>query len=87
MFIYIDSATNLTYNDLIIIFTKVSNNVTNIAMTIAEELAEKGFERANFKHIRGLWEKGLKADFIADAFELPLKYVEDIIQKIKVSSN
>lgn len=83
MFIYIDNATNLTYNDLIIIFAKVSNNVTNIAMTIAEEIQTN----TTINHIKGLLKKGVDANFIADAFELPIKYVEDIIQKIKASSN
>lgn len=83
MFIYIDNATNLTYNDLIIIFTKVSNNVTNIAMTIAEDIQTN----TTINHIRGLLKKDVDATFIADAFELPLEYVEDLIQKIKASSN
>jgi hypothetical protein len=44
-------------------------------------------EFATFQHIKGLIEKGLDADFIADAFKLPTKKVREIIQKIKESSN
>ena len=91
IFIYIDNGINLTRTDLIIIFTKVSTTVTNIAMTIAEEIRieERQITTENtiFNHIRGLWKKGLQADFIADAFALPLQKVEEIIQKIKASES
>jgi hypothetical protein len=52
-------------------------------MTIAEEIRIE----TTFEHIKGLWRKGLQADFIADAFALPLQKVEEIIQKIKASEN
>jgi hypothetical protein len=60
-------------------------------MTIAEEIRieERQITTENtiFNHIKGLWRKGLQADFIADAFSLPLQKVEEIIQKIKASEN
>jgi hypothetical protein len=91
VFIYIDNGINLTRTDLIIIFTKVSTTVTNIAMTIAEEIRieERQITTENnlFNYVKGLWRKGLQADFIADAFSLPLQKVEEIIQKIKASEN
>jgi predicted transposase YdaD len=77
----------LTRGDLIIIFTKVSTTVNNIAMTIAEEIKIEERENLTLNHIKGLLEKGLQAEFIADAFKLPLQKVEEIIQKIKSSSN
>ncbi len=83
VFTYIDNGINLTTRDLTIIFTKVSNNVTNIAMTIAEEIKTN----TTISHVKGLLRKGFDAAFIADTFELPIKYVEEIIQKIKESSN
>ena len=52
-------------------------------MTIADHIREE----TTFQHIKGLLEKGLDAEFIADAFKMPLKKVQDIIQKIKDSSN
>ncbi|PWK18094.1 putative transposase/invertase (TIGR01784 family) [Arcicella aurantiaca] len=83
VFTYIDNGINLTTRDLTIIFTKVSNNVTNIAMTIAEEIKIN----TTIFYVKGLLKKGFDAAFIADTFELPVKYVEEIIQKIKESSN
>ena len=52
-------------------------------MTIAEDIQTN----TTIYHIKGLLKKGFDANFIADAFELPLEYVEDLIQKIKASSN
>ncbi|PWK28537.1 hypothetical protein LV89_00741 [Arcicella aurantiaca] len=52
-------------------------------MTAVEEITEN----LTFNHIRGLWEKGLDANFIADAFKLPVKKVEAIIKRLKSSSN
>ncbi|MCU0469996.1 MAG: hypothetical protein MUF58_15485 [Arcicella sp.] len=56
-------------------------------MTIAEEIKIEERENLTLNHIKGLLEKGLQAEFIADAFKLPLQKVEEIIQKIKSSSN
>jgi hypothetical protein len=52
-------------------------------MTAVEEIQQN----LTFEHIRGLWEKGLDASFIADAFKLPVKKVEEIIKRLKNSSN
>ena len=56
-------------------------------MTIADEIREKTMEFATFQHIKGLLEEGLNADTIAKAFKMPMKKVQDIIKKIKASSN
>ncbi len=91
VFIYIQNAINLTKKEIPPIFTKVSNNVTNIAMTIADHIRaeerEITMELTTFQHIKGLLEIGLNADAISKAFKLPTKKVQDIIQKIKDSSN
>jgi hypothetical protein len=84
---YLNSTTDLTSNELIIIFTKVSTTVTNIAMTAVEEIQLKERENLTFNHVKGLLEKGLDASFIADAFKLPMKKVEEIIKRLKNSSN
>lgn len=88
---YLQSASNLTKPDLTIIFTKVSNIVNNIAMTIADEirLEERTitFENTTFNHVKGLWEDGQKAEYIANVFKLPINKVEEIIIRIKKSLN
>jgi predicted transposase/invertase (TIGR01784 family) len=87
VFYYIETALNLTQEDLTPIFTEVSTNVNNIAMTIADRIREETFENTTFSHVKGLWEAGQKPDYIANVFKLPLQKVEDIIQKIKNLSN
>ncbi len=52
-------------------------------MTIADEIREE----ITFNFIKGLWEDGKKAEYIASVFKLPVQKVEEIIQKIKSSSN
>ena len=90
-FIYIQNAINLTNKEIPPIFTKFSNNVNNIAMTIADHIRaeerEVTMEFATFQHIKGLLEEGFNADIIAKAFKIPVKKVQDIIQKIRDSSN
>ena len=60
-------------------------------MTIADHIRaeerEITIELTTFNYIKGLLEKGSDAEFIADAFKIPVKKVQDIIQKIKDSSN
>jgi Putative transposase, YhgA-like len=95
VFLYIENALNLTQEDLTPIFTEVSTNVNDIAMTIADQIRIKvtdqvkleTFESTTFSHVKGLWEAGQKADYIANVFKLPLQKVEEIIQKIKASYN
>ena len=82
-FVYIQNAINLTNKEIPPIFTKVSNNVNNIAMTIADHIREE----TTFQHIKGLIEEGFNADTIAKAFKIPVKKVQEIIQKIRDSSN
>ena len=52
-------------------------------MTIADEIREEN----TFNHVRGLFEKGLDANFIADAFKLPIQKIEDYINRIKTAPN
>ena len=89
IFLYLENSIDLTTNDLMIIFTKVSTTVTNIAMTAAERLRieerQITTEKTTFEYVKGLWKKGLDANFIADAFALPLQKVEEIIARIQHS--
>ena len=54
-------------------------------MTTAEQIAYASAESTTINYVRGMIKKGLDANFIADAFELPLQKVEEIIQRIKES--
>jgi hypothetical protein len=83
VFYYIESALNLTQNKLSPIFTQVSENINNVAMTIADEIREEN----TFNHVRALIQEGIDANLIAKAFKIPLKKMEEIIEKIKASSN
>jgi hypothetical protein len=56
-------------------------------MTIADHIRAEERENNTFQHIKGLLEIGLNADAISKAFKLPVKKVQDIIQKIRDSSN
>jgi hypothetical protein len=56
-------------------------------MTIADHIREETREEVTLQLIKNLLEKGLDDKFIADVSKLPLKKVQDIIQKIKYSSN
>jgi predicted transposase/invertase (TIGR01784 family) len=95
VFYYIENALNLTQANLTPIFTEVSTNVNNIAMTIADEIAERvrkeerqlTLENTNFNHFKALIEKGLDPNFIADAFKLPMQKIEEYLKRIKIASN
>ena len=84
---YLHSATNLTTNELIIIFTKVSNNVNNMAMTAADEIRLEERESNTFEHIKGLIQNGISPEIIAKSFGLSIQKIEEIINKIKSSYN
>jgi hypothetical protein len=75
-------AIDLTNKEIPPIFTKVSNNVNNIAMTIADHIREE----TTFNVIRNLLQKGYDASFIAEITEISVKKVQGIIQKIKESN-
>jgi predicted transposase/invertase (TIGR01784 family) len=87
VFYYIETALNLTQEDLTPIFTEVSTNVNNIAMTIADQIRIEERENTNFNFIKNLLDLGVDSNFISDAVKLPVKKVEEIIQKIKRLSN
>ncbi|MEA5139622.1 Rpn family recombination-promoting nuclease/putative transposase [Arcicella rigui] len=82
-FRYIEEGINLTQNKLSPIFTQVSQNVNNIAMTIADEIREE----TTFNHIKGLLQNGITPEIIAKSFGISVQKVEEIIKKLKTSSN
>ncbi|MDR6560096.1 MULTISPECIES: hypothetical protein [unclassified Arcicella] len=55
-------------------------------MTIADEIRMEERENIIFNHIKGLWEDGKKAEYIASVLKLPFKEVEEIIKKIENTS-
>ena len=83
VFYYIETALNLTQANLTPIFTGVSTNVNNIAMTIADQIREE--ERINI--IRGLIQNGVSNELISKYIGLSIQKIEDMIKKIKGSSN
>ncbi len=56
-------------------------------MTIADHIREETRELITFQHTKDLLAIGFDDETIAKVFKLPLKKVQDIIQKIKDSSN
>ncbi|MCU0469585.1 MAG: hypothetical protein MUF58_13375 [Arcicella sp.] len=57
-----------------------------IADRIRAEEREVTMEFATFQHIKGMLEKNVDDQFIADVIKLPIQKVRDIIQKIKDSN-
>jgi hypothetical protein len=84
---YLHSAANLTTSELIIIFTKVSNNLNEIAMTSADQIRLEEREASAFKWIKVLIQAGATIEFIAKSSELSIQKVEEIASKIKASYN
>ena len=83
IFYYLHSTSNLTPNEIVIIFTKVSTIVTNIAMTATEQLREE----TTLNNIRNLIQNGASVDLISKSFGLSIQKIEDIIKKMKTPSN
>ncbi|MEA5258311.1 Rpn family recombination-promoting nuclease/putative transposase [Arcicella aquatica] len=82
-FRYIEGGINLTQNKLSPIFTQVSQNVNNIAMTIADEIREE----TTFNNIKSLLQNGASIELISKSFGISIQKVEEIIKKLKSSSN
>ena len=83
IFYYLHSTSNLTSNEIVIIFTKVSTIVSNIAMTATEQLKEETISNV----IRNLIQNGASMELISKSFGLSFQKIEEIIQKMKNSSN
>jgi predicted transcriptional regulator len=87
VFLYIETALNLTQEDLTPIFTEVSTNVNDIAMTIADQIREETVENTTFNYVKGLIQNGASVEFISKSFGLSVQKIEEIIQKIKSPYN
>jgi predicted transposase/invertase (TIGR01784 family) len=86
-FRYIEEGINLTKNKLSPIFTQVSQNVNNIAMTIADEIRMEERENTTFDNIKSLLQNGASIELISKSFGISVQKVEEIIKKLKTSSN
>ncbi|MDR6560097.1 putative transposase YdaD [Arcicella sp. BE140] len=86
-FRYIEEGINLTQNKLSPIFTQVSQNVNNIAMTIADEIRAEEREKTTFNYVKGLLQNGASIELISKSFGISIQKVEEIIKKLKSSSN
>ncbi|MCU0467399.1 MAG: Rpn family recombination-promoting nuclease/putative transposase [Arcicella sp.] len=84
--LYMNNTLDLTTNELMIIFTKVSTIVTQKFMTVDQRIRIEATENVTLQYIKGMLEEGFNADTIAKVFKLPIKKVQDIIQKIKDSN-
>ena len=87
IFYYLHSTSNLTPNEIVIIFTKVSTIVTNIAMTATEQLKLEERENTTFNIMKSLIQNGASMELISKSFGLSIQKIEDIIKKMKSSSN
>jgi predicted transposase/invertase (TIGR01784 family) len=84
---YLHGVANLTTNEIIIIFTKVSNNLNKIAMTSADQIRLEERENNTLNYVKGLIQNGVSIELISKSFGLSVQKVEEIVQKIKASYN
>jgi hypothetical protein len=82
VFYYLHNSTHLTSEEIVIIFTKVSTIVNNIAMTATEQLREE----TTLNHIRGLIQNGVSMELISKSFGLSIQKIEEMITKLKNSN-
>jgi predicted transposase/invertase (TIGR01784 family) len=80
---YLDTVSNLTAKEIIIIFTKVSKNVNNIAMTAYEEIKQE----TTLNLIRTSIQNGASVELLSKLFGMPVKKIEEMINKLKSSNN
>ena len=88
VFYYLHNSTHLTSEEIVIIFTKVSTIVNNIAMTATERLKLEERENTTLNNIKGLIQNGIiqngvSMDLIAKSFGLSIQKLEEMINKLK----
>lgn len=85
--LYMKNTFDLTTNELMIIFTKVSTTVTEKFMTVDQQIRMEASENTTFNHVKGLIQNGIAPEIIAKSFGLSLQKIEEIIKSLKNSSN
>jgi hypothetical protein len=81
IFYYLHSSSSLTTEEIIIIFTKVSTIVNNLAMTATERLRKE----TALNYIKILIQNGASIELISKSFGLSIQKIEKIIEKLHES--
>lgn len=86
-FLYLLETTRLTGDDIVLIFSTVSKQTEEAAMTGIEKLHQEGWLKGHAetarKFIKGALKLGMDAKTIADTFEMDIAEVSAIIEKIR----
>ncbi|MDZ7897700.1 MAG: Rpn family recombination-promoting nuclease/putative transposase [Arcicella sp.] len=85
--LYMKNTLDLTSQELMIIFTKVSTIVTQKYMTVDQRIRLEATENTTFNHVKGLIQNGIAPEIIAKSFGLSIQKIEEIIKNLKSSSN
>ena len=85
--LYMKNTLDLTSNELMIIFTKVSTTVTQKFMTVDQRIRIEATEMATFNYVKGLIQNGISPEIIAKSFGISIQKVEEIIRTLKASAN
>ena len=83
---YLETVSNLTAKEIIIIFTKVSTNVNNIVMTAYEEIKLEERENNTFNILRNSIQNGVSAELVSKLLGIPVQKIEEMIGKLKNSN-
>jgi predicted transposase/invertase (TIGR01784 family) len=90
-FLYLLETSNLTGHEIVAIFSRVSKQTQDVAMTAADQLRlegrlegrTEGRVEATYKFVKGALKLGMDAKTIASTFELDIKEVEAIINVLR----
>lgn len=85
--LYMKNTLDLTTNELMIIFTKVSTTVTQKFMTVDQQIRMEATENVTFNYVKGLIQNGITPEIIAKSFGLSIQKVEEIIRSLNTSAN
>jgi predicted transposase/invertase (TIGR01784 family) len=98
--LYIQNTDDLTFLELVTIFTRVSTNLNNSVMTTAEQLISQGFnqginqginqgfnqgiETKEIDAVKRGYSNGISNELLSNILNLPVQKIEEIIAKIKL---
>ena len=85
--LYIQNTEQLTITELFTIFSKVSVNIKNTAMTTAEQLINQGINQGiqitKMNTVKKGYLNGISPAMLANISDLSIEQVEEIIAKVK----
>ena len=84
---YLETVSNLTAKEIIIIFTKVSTNVNNIVMTAYEEIRLEERENNTLNVLRNSIQNGISVELVSKLLGISVQKIEEMINKLKTSNN